>query len=433
MAETVPVIPDDNRLELISEQLVNFSNADFSRELTLSEKRDNVDSIIVGLNLLGEELKFHIEQANKREEELKQSLHRLNEAQHLALIGSWEWNIPENRIEWTDQLYKLYGVEKGSFETSYENYLKLIHPEDTELVNGIVQQAYQDHKPFEFFHKIIRTDGAIRIIHSRGGVSTNAEGQPVQMTGTAQDVTELKENEERLQKYTRELEYKNKETQQFTYIASHDLQEPLRTITNFINLFSAEYKGRLDENADTYIRFISNGANRMQILIQDLLEYTRIENDITIEDVDLNVLFKDITDGIKTLLDENKARVNIAPLPVMKGYTTRLASLFQNLISNAIKFRKKDVDPVIHIKATDIGNSWLFSVEDNGIGIEKTYYDKIFMLFQRLHARNEYEGTGIGLAQCKKIVELRGGKIWVESIPGEGSTFYVSLPKKVII
>lgn len=433
MAETVSVIIEDKRLELISEQIVNFSNADFSSELRLSERRDSIDSIIVGLNLLGEELKFHIDEARQREEELTKALHRLNEAQYLSLIGSWEWNIPENKIEWSDQLYRLYGVERGAFETTYENYLKYIHPEDTEMVNTIVQKAYQDHQPFEFFHRIIRSDGVLRILHSRGEVLTDINGNPIKMSGTAQDVTVLKENEARLQKYSQELEYKNKETAQFSYIASHDLQEPLRTITNYINLFDTDYKRQFDENANLYIKFISGAATRMQTLIHDLLEYNRLGNDAKMEMVDCNVLLTEIKQNLSAAIEENNVTLNISKLPVIEGYHSRLNSLFQNLISNAIKFRKIDVDPIIDINAENKGKDWLFTISDNGIGIEKEYYDRIFKLFQKLHPRNEYQGTGIGLAQCKKIVELRGGKIWVESQLGIGSTFYVSLPTKYIL
>ncbi len=432
MAETVSIVTEDKRLELISEQLINFANADFSNELQLSDKRDHIDSIIVGLNLVGEELKTHIDKSNEREAELKEALYRLNEAQHLSLIGSWEWNIPQNNIEWTDQLYRLYGVDRNSFDSSFENYLNFIHPEDRDFVNQKVQQAYQNHKSFDFFHRIIRADGEIRIHHSRGEVFTDTNGQPVKMTGTAQDVTSAKETEERLKKYTNELEYKNSEMQQFSYIASHDLQEPLRTITNYINLFAEDYKGKLDGNADLYIKFISNGAKRMQVLIHDLLEYTRIEKDAQLQDIDCNLLLKDIIGDMHSTIDENKATIHVGLLPVIKGFKSRINSLFQNLIGNAIKFRRKDTNPLIQISSEDKGDNWLFKIEDNGIGIEKEYYDKIFMLFQRLHARNEYEGTGIGLAHCKKIVELRGGRIWVESTPGAGSSFYILLPKKII-
>jgi len=236
-----------------------------------------------------------------------------------------------------------------------------------------------------------------------------------------------------LKTYTVALEQKNKETEQFAYIASHDLQEPLRTITNYIGLFSADYKGKLDKEADVYINFINKAAGRMQTLIVDLLEYTRIENDRERAEVDLNVLVDEILKDIEKTITENNAVIKFEKLPVLTGYFSRLKSLFQNLISNAIKFRKSDVAPIVIITAKDMDKDWLFEIKDNGIGIEKDYFEKIFKLFQRLHAKKEYGGTGIGLAHCKKIVELRGGKIWVESEFGKGSSFFFTLPKKIVI
>ncbi len=182
-----------------------------------------------------------------------------------------------------------------------------------------------------------------------------------------------------------------------------------------------------------YLDFISGASKRMQVLITDLLEYTRIENDKSPIDIDLNILVNDVLKDVENNIVENNAKIEIANLPTISGFTTRLKSLFQNLISNAIKFKKPDITPVIKISAKDFGNDWFFEISDNGIGIEKIYHDKIFKLFQRLHTRKQYQGTGIGLAHCKKIVDLRGGKIWVESELGHGSKFYFLMPKKIIL
>ena len=232
-----------------------------------------------------------------------------------------------------------------------------------------------------------------------------------------------------IEKMNSKLTSSNKEIEQFAYIASHDLQEPLRTISNYASLFQNRYKGKLDNDADKYLDVISKATGRMQALIRDLLDYSRIGQDKKNTDIDCNLLLKDILNDMATGIAENKATINVGELPIVNGYLSGLKSLFQNLISNAIKFRKNDINPVVTINAQEKGRVWVFTVKDNGIGIDKAYFDKLFIIFQRLHTKTEYPGTGIGLAHCNKIVELHGGKIWVESELRKGSTFYFTIPK----
>ena len=225
-----------------------------------------------------------------------------------------------------------------------------------------------------------------------------------------------------------ELQRKNKEIEQFAYVASHDLQEPLRSISNFSTLLEEKLKTHPDKAASEYLGYVSGGAKRMSNLIFDLLEYSRIGKDVTRSAIDCDKLVHEILADMSASIKESGAQIHTARLPVIKGYIY-LKSLFQNLISNAIKFRAKGTTPVINISVTDRGKEFLFSVGDKGIGIEKEYHERIFIIFQRLHTRAEYEGTGIGLSQCRKIAELHGGKLWVESEPGNGSTFYFTIPK----
>lgn len=222
----------------------------------------------------------------------------------------------------------------------------------------------------------------------------------------------------------------NKEIEQFACIASHDLQEPLRTISNYANLFQKQYHGKLDATADKYLDIINKATGRMQTLINDLLQYSRIGRDNVNTIIDCNLLLKDLLNDMEIGVLESKSSVIVDELPTIKGYEAGLKSLFQNLISNAIKFRKSDVNPIITITAKPKGHVWLFEIKDNGIGIDEAYYDKLFIIFQRLHTKTEYPGTGIGLAQCNKIVDLHGGKIWVKSKLGKGSSFYFTIPKK---
>jgi light-regulated signal transduction histidine kinase (bacteriophytochrome) len=230
-----------------------------------------------------------------------------------------------------------------------------------------------------------------------------------------------------------ELEKKNKELEQFAYIASHDLQEPLRTTSSFVELLRKQYQGKFDERADKYFNYILESSDRMKLLIRNLLDYSRIGNKKELEQVDCNKTLKDVLDDLGAAIDDAKADIQYKPLPVINGYPTELKQLFQNLIINAVKFRKKGATPQINISVQKINGTWQFSFEDNGIGIEKKNSEKIFNIFQRLHTKAEYDGTGIGLSHCKKIVELHKGKIWVESTFGEGSTFHFTLPNNPAI
>lgn len=228
---------------------------------------------------------------------------------------------------------------------------------------------------------------------------------------------------------TEQLIQSNRELGQVAYIASHDLQEPLRTISNFVVLLQKQYHGKLGEDADEYLDFIGEGTTRMQLLIKDLLDYSRIGNDKKLIKIDCTKEVHNVLKGMAANISDNNATVNVDVLPIIDGFF-EIQYLFQNLIGNAIKFRKKDVDPVINIIAKDSGDEWLFSVKDNGIGIAEKYHQRIFTIFQKLHLDRDYAGTGIGLAHCKKIADLHRGKIWVESEPNEGSTFYFTIPKQ---
>lgn len=226
---------------------------------------------------------------------------------------------------------------------------------------------------------------------------------------------------------TMELERKNKELEQFAYVASHDLQEPLRTTSSFIEIFKEKYMGKMDEETDDILNYISQSNDRMKVLIKDLLDYSRIGRKPVIEDVNCNDVLEDVLADLSVNINETNTTIFREKLPEVKGYPTELKQLFQNLVSNSIKFRKPGIDPQIQISAVRNNGHWEFAISDNGIGMEETDTERIFVIFQRLHTRTEYEGSGIGLSFCKKIVELHGGNIWVKSKLGEGSTFYFTI------
>src|SRR5580658_543329 len=250
------------------------------------------------------------------------------------------------------------------------------------------------------------------------------------VTAAIRDITVRKDAETHLVKTVGELKRSNDELQQFAYVASHDLQEPLRMVASYTQLLAKRYKGRLDSEADEFIAFAVDGCNRMQALIQDLLAYSRSgTNGKALREVSSEKALKDALSNLRATIQESGALVTYDSLPAITSDDTQLVQVFQNLVGNAIKYRSAEV-PQVHVSATrNGGNEWIFSVRDNGLGIDPQYFERIFILFQRLHGRDEFEGTGIGLAICKKIVERLGGRIWVESQPEKGSTFYFALPE----
>jgi len=246
------------------------------------------------------------------------------------------------------------------------------------------------------------------------------------------DITERKLQEQWLKKQV-ELETKNKELEQFAFVASHDLQEPLRTVLNYIQIFEEDYIPQLDDNAKKYIQSINNATRRMSMLVKALLEYSRLGRDRALAHVDCKKLLNNVIADLQTVIKRSNAIIEVSEMPSLNGYEVEISQLFQNLITNAIKFQKKDNRPVIRIVSRKADSKWQFSVSDNGIGISPIHYGRIFDIFQRLHNNTDYEGNGIGLANCKKIVELHQGEIWVESVLGKGTTFHFTIPSYLTV
>ena len=244
------------------------------------------------------------------------------------------------------------------------------------------------------------------------------------------DITDIKRAQRSADDYSKKLEISNKELQQFAYVASHDLQEPLRMVTAYLSLLEKRYADQLDGKAKQYMDLAIDGGLRAKQLIHDLLEFSRIDSQAKeFQEVSMEEVLGKTLDNLAVIIREKKAVISHEPLPTIKGDDLQMIQVMQNLIANAIKFRGED-PPRIHISCDDEGDQWRIAVQDNGIGIDKQYQDKIFVLFQRLHTKEEYEGTGIGLAICKKIVERHGGRIWFDSRPGSGTTFYFTMPKR---
>jgi PAS domain S-box-containing protein len=260
-----------------------------------------------------------------------------------------------------------------------------------------------------------------------GWLEVSAYPSPQGLSVYFKNVTEKRMQKKQLENYAHELERSNKELEQFAYIASHDLQEPLRMVGSFLQLLQKKYASKLDEQASQYIYYAVDGATRMKDLINDLLNYSRINTDISMREVNLSAIINEVLANLNTGIRESGAMVHFEGMPVLQADPVQMLQLFQNLISNSIKYRKDGITPVIKVQARKKDTHWLFAVNDNGIGIEKKYSDRIFVIFKQLHDKSKYKGTGIGLAIAKRIVERHGGKIWFESEPGKGSTFYFTI------
>ena len=347
----------------------------------------------------------------------------LHTVTRMAHLGGWDWNIPANTMMWSGEQYRIFGLEPTGLQPTSETFLNAVDSEDRDRVIQAWNESVAARTPLQVECRIARPSGEIRHVVCLGEVCESESGLPLRMVGTVLDITERKSAEESLTRHAAQLARSNAELQRFAYVASHDLQEPLRTVASFTQLLAERYRGKLDAEADQFIDFIVAGAKRMQLLIHDLLSYSRLGTGEMVRvptecEAALNVALMNLT----TAINEAGGQVTHDPLPVVDGDETQLCRVFQNLVGNALKFHGPNA-PRVHVSAERGQGEWRFSVRDNGIGIAPEFAELVFMVFRRLHAVAEYPGTGIGLAISKRIVERLGGRIWVESKPAHGATF----------
>jgi len=375
-------------------------------------------------------------------QQLKQTIDLHKQAQALTHIGNWSWDIPTNTIEWSDEMYRIYGLEPQSENIHFERFLSLVHPEDRERRVEEIQRALATHIAEDYIMRIVWDNGTIRVLQGRGEVVLDEFNKPYKITGTCQDITEQYNTNLQLEQKNIELQRSNEELMSFNYIASHDLQEPLRKIKLFSNRIFEKDFNLLSPTAKEFLPRIMTSATQMQKLINDLLAFSRATSaDKVFEQTDLNTLLEDVKTTLKDSIEEKNVSITYTSLPQLRLISFQFQQLLENMIGNAIKYSKADVPVEIKINSKVVtGNAYInegakadknyqmLSISDNGIGFDQQYSQKIFELFQRLHNKNEYSGTGIGLAICKKIIQNHEGFITAEGEPGKGATFYIFTP-----
>lgn len=382
------------------------------------------------LGLLTEAFNHMLGQIEEQNRAIHESHERLNLALKASDVGTWVWDIAHSRISFDEFTYPLFGLQSGSFTGAYEAFLALVHRDDRVRVRAEMQAAVSTNAPYESIFRVRWPDGTIHDISARGKVFPGADGQSSRMTGAFWDITERKRAEERLRGLLVELERSNKELELFAYVASHDLQEPLRMVSSYTQLLERRYSDKLDDDAREFIAYAVDGASRMQRLINDLLDFSRVgTRGRALAPTDVAEILETIRANLSMAIEESGAVVTSDDMPQIVADAGQIGQLMQNLIGNALKFRN-GAKPHVHVRAVERDDAWEFSVHDDGIGIDPEYFQRIFVIFQRLHTKGDYPGTGIGLALCKRIVERHGGRIWVESKPHEGSIFYFTIPKR---
>ncbi|GAB3223526.1 PAS domain-containing protein [Algoriphagus aestuariicola] len=367
----------------------------------------------------------------EKTEEILLANERFELASQATSDAIWDWNLLTNEKYRSSQFSVIFGYGQDELERQKQFRVDLIHPEDQDYVQSKLQEALSgSSNRWEIEFRGRKADQSYAYVREKGFIIRDSEGKAVRMIGATQDITKQKTDKLNLIQANQQLSNANEELKIFASLASHDLREPLRMISSFMSLLEKNYGPDLDDKAKRYISYAMDGAKRLTVMINDLLEYSKVgfESSAT-EFIDTRELVEKVIQLKSNLIRESEAEIRVGELPVIKGVKTPLQLVFQNLIGNALKYRNPDVKPEIVISGKDLEHFWEFSVEDNGIGIDGDYLEHIFGILKRLHPKEKYPGTGMGLATCRKIVSQHGGKIWAESTIGLGSKFLFTIKK----
>lgn len=355
---------------------------------------------------------------------------RLAQAHRTAKLGFWELDAGTSEVFWSSELFRMFGLDPGSSQPlGLEQQAQVFTKASWNRIQQAISTSLETGDPYEHELEYETQPGESRWMLARGEACRDAGGKVSGLRGTAIDITQLKQAQLDLEKKHSELKRSNRDLEQFAYAASHDLQEPLRAVAGCAQMLKESQGEKLDQMGDELIQHIVEGAERMKTLIQDLLTYSRVNSGDSMVAVDTNEVSQEVQSLLSDSISESEASIHQELLPGVRADRSQVRQLFQNLIGNAIKYRSEE-PPKIEIRAVEHDERfWRFSISDNGIGIKSKYLSRVFGIFQRLHTRSEYPGTGIGLALCLKIIKRHEGALWVESSFGEGSTFFFTLPK----
>ena len=389
--------------------------------------------------------------SSREQQQLKDSLSLYKESmiekERLLDFGSLELNLVTNELHWSDGMYLLFGYDPATYKSKlkFDEDFYLIHMTQADLESSRkkLREALENKDNYIIETAIRTRNGVNKRLETYGKIERDSSRKPVKIVGITRDITRLKDYEKNLQHKIEELNRSNKELEEFAYIASHDLQEPLRKITAFSERLQEKAGDEIGQDGLLYLQRILAATQNMRLLIDNLLEFSRTSrHNESLENTDLNIVFKEVLADLELKIEETNAKIQHSPLPIITSYHSQMKQLFTNLLSNAIKFRKPGSSPSIRVWSEEVSDKeksdhllktdkkyYKVVVRDSGIGFEQEYSLKIFQIFQRLHGKAEYPGSGIGLAICKKIVENHNGVLYAESNPGEGAVFTVILPE----
>lgn len=419
-------------LKVFSSTAIRIAGGDYDVSVPVRSK-DEIGVLSEAFNSMARGIK-------DRSEALAQSKERLSNAQRIAHIGNWDWDMVKNELYWSDEIYRIFGIPKTEFGTTYEAFLGSVHPEDRDLVKTAVSDALSLGSHYSIDHRIVLPSGELRIVHEQAEVIQDAFGTPLMMSGTVQDVTERKTAEDEVRQLNAELEDKVRERtieleaavkglESFSYSVAHDLRAPLRTIDGFSQAFIEDYGERIGPEGHDYLRRIREGSQRMGLLIDDLLKLSYVtRTEMKREEVDLSLLAEAVDTEQKKTVAGREVECIIAQGLKTTGDQGLLRIVLDNLLGNAFKFTGKTAHARVEFYSTGKeGARTIYCVRDNGVGFDMRYYGKLFIPFQRLHSSVDFHGTGIGLATVERIILRHGGRVWAEGEASKGAAFYFTI------
>lgn len=383
-----------------------------------------------------------ITERKQAEDALRLSSERLQLATRVASIGIWDWDIPKNKLVWDDSMYQLYGIHKGDFGEAYDAWISTIHPEDKAHTDGEIKAALRGEREYAPEFRIVRTDGTIRHIKAISQTTRDREGKPLRMIGTNIDITELKqaetsirtlnqELEQRVAERTAQLETAIYDLENFNYSASHDLRIPLRAVDGFSKLLLDEYSRKLDAEGVRLLNVVRDNTKRMAQYIEDMLSFSNIGRMVLVPvEINMDELVRDVVDELMPTTAGREIKLEIKNLPPINADRPMMRRAMLNLLANAFKFSRPISNAVVEVGTKVEGSETVYYVKDNGVGFDMLYAEKLFGVFQRLHNVDEFEGTGIGLAIVKRIINRHGGRVWAVGKVNEGATIFFALPSK---